>query len=846
MNKVLRCFAALVFITLDLTAQTGSSQPADGEPFTRLITGKISSSEELSNGIEITTGPALLDVRALRDNVIRVRVAKAGKLPEDASWAVLPDSRKASVQVVQERDNKSVGFRTGLLRVRIDRVTSRLAVDDLQGNVIQEDAIGWPVEFHGETFRVYKTMPADEHYFGLGDKVGPLDRRGQAFSLWNTDAYSFQESTDPIYKSIPYFWVTRGGRSAAVLFDNTWRSSFDFGKQNAGIYSFGAENGPVDYYLLYGPDPKTVASTYAWLTGPVPLPPLWTLGYQQSRYSYETETQLREIASRLRNDKIPADVLYLDIDFQLKKRPFTIDPNAFPNFSKMVDDLGKQNLRLVAITDMHIAYVPSSAYTPFDSGVAGDHFVKNPDGSVFVGGVWPGPSVFPDFTRSSTRRWWGDLYKSLVADGVAGFWNDMNEPSVFDTPTKTMPESAQHRIDDPRFAKRTATHSEIHNVYGMLNTQATYEGLLRLMPDKRPFVLTRATYAGGQRYAATWTGDNSSTWNHLRLTTPMLLNLGLSGFGMAGADVGGFIGTPSAELLTKWLEIGAFQPIFRNHTEKGTAMQEPWVHGPEHLAIRRRYIEERYRILPYLYTAMEEMSRTGIPALRPLFMEFPQTSVEGVPIDVAAGNQFLFGSDLLVAPAPFPDRLESYSVHFPGVDWYDYWSGKKVDRPKPTDKLGDTWSATVKPRLEELPVYVREGAIIPIQPLTQSTAETPDGPMTVRVYPGTNCRGSLYQDDGSTMAYRRGEFLRIGFKCEASKEGVKVHIGRREGTFSPWWKQLRIEVFGWKDTTGALSINGKPASADLALDPSKQSVTATILNPGEAVDLEFTPNPPAH
>jgi alpha-glucosidase len=185
-------------------------------------------------------------------------------------------------------------------------------------------------------------------------------------------------------------------------------------------------------------------------------------------------------------------------------------------------------------------------------------------------------------------------------------------------------------------------------------------------------------------------------------------------------------------------------------------------------------------------------------------------------------------------------------VHFPGVDWYDYWSGKKVDRPKPTDKLGDAWSATVKPRLEELPVYVREGAIIPIQPLTQSTAETPNGPMTIKVYPGTNCRGSLYQDDGSTMAYRRGEFLRVGFKCEASKEGVKVHIGKREGTFSPWWKQLRIEVFGWKDTTGALSINGKPASTDLALDPSKQSVTATILDQGEAVDLDFTPNPPAH
>ena len=502
---------------------------------------------KLPNGVEIRDGKMILQVVALRDDVLRIRQATNGQLPEDASWAVPQSIRHESVSVTPESPN-ALGFHTKSLRVHIDPATLALSITDLDGNVLQEDAPGWPVESHGEKFRVYKQMPADEHYFGLGDKIGPLDRRGQSFRLWNTDSFGFQESTDPIYKSIPFFLTMRAGRSMGFLLDNTWSSSFDFGRVERNLYSFAAEGGPIDYYVFYGPDPKQVVRTYAWLTGTAPLPPLWSLGFQQSRYSYETEVRLREIASRLRADKIPADVLYLDIDFQKNNRPFTVDPDRFPHFQQMLSDLKQQNFHVVVITDLHIAYLPNAGYAPYDSGAAGDHFVKNPDGSTFVGTVWPGPSVFPDFTRQQTRAWWGTLYKDFLSQGVAGFWNDMNEPSVFSTPNHTMPDDVQHRIDEPGFRSRTATHLEIHNVFGMQNSRATYDGLRKLNPDLRPFVLTRATYPGGQRYAATWTGDNTSSWNHLRLTTPMLLNLGLSGFGLSGADVGGFIGTPKPEL----------------------------------------------------------------------------------------------------------------------------------------------------------------------------------------------------------------------------------------------------------------------------------------------------------
>jgi len=833
----------LVIVAVGMLAAAHGSDARPDDPSRRpnvpIMLDVFSGTTPLPNGLQVKSGNAILEVRAMRDDVVRVRVGLKDKLPEDASWAVLAGARQSSANVVAENNSETVGFRTNTLRVKIARRDLRLSVSDLEGNILQEDAEGWPVTFHGQDFRVYKKMPEDEHYFGLGDKVGPFDRRGQSFVLWNTDTFEFQESTDPIYKSIPFFLAFRKGRTIGVFLDNTWCSNFDFGKGSRDIYSFGADGGPIDYYIIYGPDPKRVLNTYAWLTGTAPLPPLWSFGYQQSRYSYETENRVREIATKLRAEKIPSDVLYLDIDYQQQNRPFTVDAQRFPHFSDMIRNLRQQHFRVVTITDLHIARLAESKYFPYDSGLAGDHFVKNPDGSLYVGPVWPGPSVFPDFTRQSTRDWWGGLYGNFVSDGVAGFWNDMNEPSVFFTATKTMPPQTQHRIEEPGFAKRTANHLEIHNVYGMENSRATYEGLLKLTPNLRPFVLTRATYAGGQRYASTWTGDNSSMWNHLRLTTPMLLNLGLSGFGMSGADVGGFAGTPQPDLLTKWIELGTFQPIDRNHTAKGTGDQEPWVHGTEHESIRRRYIEERYRLLPYLYTTAEEMSRNGLPIVRPLFLEFPSATEDGHPLDLDAPNQFLFGPSLLVAPFRFPDELDSYGVVLPPGDWFDYWTGERL--PKPGSQPGLT-RVTVQPRLDVLPVFARAGSIIPMQPLTQSTDEVPQGPLILRVYPGPNCGGALYQDDGTTLDYKKGNYLRMNFSCEAPTGSLRVRIGAPEGSYRAWWKQYQIQIFGWDGRAARVLLNGKPDVVTSSVDPQHHVLTLGLPGNGEA-DLQISPLP---
>ncbi len=725
---------------------------------------------------------------------MRVRVAPDGRLPEDASWAVLDAARASAVAVRLLADPRGGGFRTSRLVVRVERDPLRIVVEDLDGRVISADAPGGGLELDGDAFTLKKALARDARCFGIGDKTGPLDRRGQAFALWNTDAYAFEEAADPLYKAIP-FVITAGpdGRTSGLFIDNTFKSAFDFGRDDPDAMSFRAEGGPIDYYVMAGPHPKAIVETWAWMTGPSPLPPLWTLGFQQSRYSYMTEAEVRAVAGRLRAEAFPADVIYLDIDYQDRYRPFTVDAKAFPDLPGLVADLKAMGLKTVVITDLHIAEAPGEGYAPYDSGEAGGHFVTLPGGSDYVGEVWPGACVFPDFTRADTRAWWGGLYRGFVADGVAGFWNDMNEPAIFKTPTKTMPLEVVHRIDETGFEPRAASHAEIHNVYGMLNSQATWDGLKALDPDARPFVLTRASYAGGQRYAATWTGDNSSTWGQLRLSVPQLLNLGLSGFAHAGADVGGFCGEPSPELLTRWIQVGAFTPLFRDHTDKGTAAQEPWVHGEPHASIRRRAIEARYRLLPYLYALADEAAQSGMPLMRPLFLEFPETLAELSGDD----TPFLLGPSLLIAPGPLVEEPAAFDVRLPGPGWFDYWTDRRVET-----------LVREAPALDRLPVFVRPGAILPRQPLVQTTAEIPDGPLELHLYPGADGQGTLYWDDGETLAHTRGDFLRQRLRLETTAAGLTLTFDPREGSHLPWWKSIEVVVHGWEHPTASAILDG--------------------------------------
>jgi alpha-glucosidase len=811
MTTKLRFCLLILFWNCLLFTALASDQPWES-------IGAVTQVRKLPNGVELRAGRAAVRVLSISDSVIRVRVAPDGNFPADHSWAVLPEAlpQPPAVRIVDSA--KSVVFSIAAGAVRIEKAPLRIQFLDEAGKLLQKDSR--PMAFSGSAFRVWKTMPTDEHYYGLGDKAGPIDRRDEAFTMWNSDMYGWQESTDPLYKDIPFFLALRKGISYGVFLDNAYRSSFDLGRGERDTYSFGAEGGELNYYFLFGPDPKKVLQSYTGLIGHVPLPPLWTLGFQQCRYSYFPESRVREIANTFREHKIPADVIYLDIDYQKDYAPFTIDTEKFPHFQEMIHDLGQQGFHVILITDLHIKKQPG--YKPYDEGMAQDNFVKAADGSVFVGKVWPGDSVFPDFTLERVRRWWGTLYQDFADMGVGGFWNDMNEPSVFERPDKTMPLDNRHRVD----WGGTLPHTAVHNVFGMENARATYEGLLLLRPNERPFVLTRAAYAGTQRYAASWTGDNTSSWNHLRMMTPNLLNLGLSGYPLVGADIGGFAGSPPPDLLTRWLELGVFTPIYRDHTTKGSLDQEPWVHGPEQEAIRRRYIELRYRLLPYIYTGVEETARTGIPLMRPVFLEYPQDERFYTEQDTAFLLEYMFGRDFLIAPR-VTEMLDPLEIDLPAGSWYDYWTGAKV--------AGGT-DIKVTPPLDMLPVYVRGGAIIPQQPVVQFTGQKPDGPLELRVYPGDDCRGSLYLDDGVTFAYQKGDYLRVNYTCEEAPGSVKVKISQPEGTFAPWWNQVQVQIFGVTGSPSEVTA-GRALVSGWKYDAGTHSVLATIPNPAAGTEV---------
>jgi alpha-glucosidase len=797
-----RCFGRLLPLLLVLFFACASTHATGWEHI-----GNVQRVERLKDGVEITTENAKVRVSFFRDGIVRVRVGYKGVFPKDYSWAVIETPEPPSISLKEEKEEARLS--SGGVVVQIKKSPLLINFLDSTGNVIVADEPSLPMAWNGSRVEVWKKMPLLENYYGLGDRAGTLNRRNRAFTLWNTDSFAWQESTEPVYKTIPFFIGMNDGKAYGIFFDNTYRDNFNFGLESQDFYSFGAEGGTIDYYFFAGPEPKKIVQAFAALTGKMKLPPYWTLGFQQSRYSYYPESRVYEIADTFRQKKIPADAIYLDIDYQQGYAPFTVNREYFPHFEKMIADLSQQGFHTVLITDLHIKHDPDHGYLPYDTGIKQDVFVKKADGSLYVAPVWPGLAVFPDFTLSRVRDWWGGLYKDFVSMGTAGFWNDMNEPAVFETPTKTMPLDNIHRLDDGT----TLDHRAIHNVYGQQNVKATYEGLLKLRTNERPFVLTRAAYAGTQRYAATWTGDNISTWNHIRISTPIMLNMGLSGYPFLGSDIGGFAGSPPSDLLTRWIELGVFNPIYRDHTAKFTADQEPWANGDaEQVAIRKRYIELRYKMLPYIYTVVEETTRTGLPIMRPIFLEYPE-----VPEFYSDERDFLFGKDLFVSPVA-TELVDPMIVKLPPGTWYDFWTSTAY-----TDKD----KIELRPKLDEVPLYVRGGAILPMQPVVQNTGEVPAGPLELRVYPGADCEGSLYQDDGHTFGYQKGEFLRVQYSCSSTPEALSVSSHIVKNGYKPWWNSAKVTVYGLASAPKEIRVGEKVVSG-WRYDAASHSAAITV------------------
>ncbi len=774
-------------------------------------------------------GQGTLAVTPLSDDVIRVRFTKASSFGRDHSYAVVTNNL-GGVKAEAKIEVDSAVIRTAALRVLIQLNPLRISFADAEGHSLDVDDPERGMAFGDTGFSVSKRLGDNEHVYGFGEKNGRLDKRGwnlsgYNYAMWNTDTYTHDSSTDPLYVSVPFFMVLNQGRAHGIFLDSTWRSSFDVGHDHSKLLTFGADGGDLDYYFINGSTPKEVIERYTALTGRMPLPPLWSLGYNQCRYSYYPESHVRWLADTFRDKKIPADVIWLDIDYQDNYKPFTWNSERFPDPEKMISDLGAQHFRVVCILDPHPK--AEKGYAPYDEGIKGNYFVKNPDGSVFEGPVWPshaqknpGPSVFPDFSNSAARQWWGSLYQSLLDVGVAGIWNDMDEPSVFDTPSGTMPLDVVFDNEG-----QPATAREVHNVYGQLMSRSTYEGLSQLQPNERAFVLTRASFAGGQRYAAVWTGDSTSDWSSLRQSLSMLMGLGLSGFSFVGSDIGGFVGAPSGELYTRWLQVGVFSPFMRSHSDSTSPSKEPWSFGYANEVINKRSIELRYELLPYIYNVMEQAAETGVPALRPLFLEFPgDKNVTGTD------DEFLFGSDLLVAPVLHEGVIQR-DVYLPEGDWYDYWTGKQYTG-------GQTIQVPVA--LTSIPMFVRNGGFIFRQPVVQSTDEMPGNALKVLIVPAKTSESVLYEDDGKTLGYRNGDFMKRQFRQTQDEKRTTIEISAPEGSYRPAKRDLILEL--WMDDkpkkvsfeTGEGSLQ-KMTLSELAADsltnaPSGWSFTNGLLS----------------
>ncbi len=737
--------------------------------------------------IIIRSGSAILKASFLASDLVRIRLAQSGVFAPEMSWAAIKTDWKKITVNVKESDNEIVAT-TDELSLTIKKQPLRFRFADRTGMTINEDDPSKGMSWNGTEIRVWKNMSQDEHYYGLGEKAGRLERKFTHTTMWNSDIPAYAADTDPLYQTIPFFYGINKGNTYGIFFDNSFWSSFDFGKESRDTYSFGAENGEMNYYFFHGPSPEKVLTRFTELTGRMPLPPRWSLGYQQCRWSYSPESRLREIANGFRSRSIPCDVLYLDIDYMEGYRIFTWNQKNFPNPKKMISDLSHEGFRIAVIVDPGIK--ADTTYHAYTSGLAGDHFLKYPDGKTFIGKVWPGECAFPDFTSTSARHWWGENFSVLTHAGVRGWWNDMNEPSVFDVSTKTVDLAVIHNDNG-----LMTTHAKNHNIYGMQMTRATYDGVRKLLPGERPFVLTRASYAGGQRYSAAWTGDNVASWEHLRMAISMCLSMSISGQPFVGSDIGGFIGYPSGELFARWLQFGVFSPLMRAHSVINEKNKEPWEYGDEFTNINRETINLRYRLLPYIYNAMYQASTTGIPPLRPMIFSFPEESVF-----IGNDDQFMFGDDLLVAPV-LSEGSRTRELRLPKGIWYDYWNATRYEGGR---------NITVDAPLDRIPLFARAGAIIPTQQTVQYTSQAPIDPLTFTIYP-TDLQSSVtwYEDDGLSFDYAHGVFLKRTLNQWNSENAVTLTISKAEGSFIPSKRSVVLKFAGFGFTPKRIELGNR-------------------------------------
>ena len=744
------------------------------------LPGPIARAEHTGNRVVFTCQNGVrLVLTVVSDKILRFRYLTDTPLEPDFSYAVPAETlAQAAPQLLEFREKHDHYRLTTARLICIVRKNSlKTKVLDRSGTVLSDDNKGFHWEYDYDTgndiVKMSKHVPADVLYYGLGDKPANMNLRGHRFTNWGSDTYGYEKGTDPLYKNIPFYQVLDGGIAHGIFFDNTFQASFDFAAEQPGVTSFWAQGGELNYYFIYGPTLLEVSQEYTLLTCPPELPPLWTLGYHQCKWSYFPESNVKAIAAGLRERQIPCDALYLDIDYMDGYRCFTWSPTHFPDPKRMVAELAADGFKTVVIIDPGIKIDPQ--YTVYQQGIANDYFCRRGDGPLMKGSVWPGLCNFPDYTRPDVREWWAGLFQGLIGEvGVRGVWNDMNEPAVFEK--GTFPPDVRFHYDG-----QPASHLKAHNIYGMQMARATAQGVKRFAYPNRPFTITRSTYAGGQRYSSGWTGDNIASWDHLWLANIQCQRLSISGFSFIGSDVGGFVDTPTGELYARWVALAAFHPFFRTHSSGDHGDQEPWSFGEPYTSHVRRFIELRYQLLPYMYTAFWQYVTAGTPMLRPLVF-LDQTD----PETYLRQAEFGLGDNLLICPITQPE-VTGRIMYLPRGEWYYYW----------TDELtaggAEVWAEA---DLNRIPLYVRAGAVLPLAPVMQYVGEKAVDELSLHVYyVEGEAQSVLYDDGGDGYDYEQGRRTLRRFTVAGDATSLTL-TQAIEGDYQPQYQRYRVVLHG--------------------------------------------------
>lgn len=734
------------------------------------IPGKAEKVTEHNHTLIIQAGIATAYINVYSPGIIRVRITKS-KQAATPSFAVIQQPL-TGLDYKQHPDR--IEINTSELKLLISKSPLRFNFYTPDGRLLSGDDERFGTVWQGESVTNYRKMFTGERFIGLGEKTGNLDRRGTNYTNWNTDAVDYNAKSDPLYKSFPFFIGLHDGLTYGIFLDNTHRSWFDFGSStDHEMYWMGADGGDMDYYFFGAQGPNgsiaPIIRDYTWLTGRMEMPPLWSLGYQQCRWSYMSADELLDIARRFRKNHIPADVLYCDIDYMDGYKIFTWDKKTFPKPKKLIDELKDMGFRLVTIVDPGIKI--ENGYKQYDEGVAKNYFATYPNGDKYIGEVWPGRCHFPDFFDEEVREWWGSSFQALTQPGVAGFWNDMNEPAAW----------GQNIPSIVKFGDRYLP--EVRNAYGMQMAKATYDGTKKLLKNNRPFVLTRAAYAGIQRYSAVWTGDNTANDEHLLLGCRLVNSLGISGVALTGVDIGGFSGNPTPELMVRWNSIGVYTPMFRNHAMIGTVKREPWNWGKQNEKIIKKDIELRYQLLPYIYSLFYQAHQTGMPVNRTLAIDnaFNDNVYQHI-----YQNQFLFGDSMLVAPVE--STVTSVKVYLPPGEWYRFSTDKKINGGR---------VIKAEAPLTDLPVFIKAGAIIPMQSVIQNTNQQGDGILQLHVWNGKQPTTFVYyEDDGVSYNYEQGEYYKRTITFDPRRKQITLSVV--EGTFVSRFAKVKVVWHGFR------------------------------------------------